>query len=898
MGGKSKKVTVGYKYYVGQHMAICHGPVDYIRTIRVDEKKLFVGQQGDGALQVNATELFGGEKREGGISGTIDFDFGKNTQLQNSYLRNKVSSLVPAYRGILSAILNQVYMGTNPYLKPWEFRVQRIHTRQSEGLVQWYDEKSEIAHATIFDYDGYWNYIVDDVAKAIGQPSEYTEENFDHSDWVYAQGGFGTQPYGGINNNTYVPSGLVGRGIWTRKIFTIEEPETAGDILIDIWRDDASWAWINGVQVFESQLSGYFHGQYVIPAHLIKHTNVLSVQVLDSIPGGSPLNIFSGMRISSSSGQWDMNPAHIIRECITDPDWGMGYLDVDVDDDSFRLSADTFYNENLGISILWDRQIKIEEFISEILRHCDAALYLDRTTGKFVLKPIRADYDEETILVLDESNIVGVKKYTRLSSDEVVNSVTVVYEQAGTGNSTTVIAEDIALISQYGSVNSTTIQYPGFSVFATAAMAAKRDLKSLSNRLLNATITTNRAASNLNVGDVFKFYWSDYHDDYVVMRVKQLGFGDGKKNTISIECIEDVFTTDTTPITTREYTEWTSPVDVPDDVSGVYAAEVPYYELVQTSGQTDVDSELVLDSTVGYLSVSTYMDITSGGYINGTYWVNSGGSYIENETIDFCPVGVMLANMDKQETTITFSIFLNFDDIAIGSQLVIDDEIMGVESVDTSTGDVTVSRGCVDTLPENHTSGSHVVFYSDYAESDEIQYNDSEVVNSKVTSITGAGEQLIDDATAHPITFNSRAIRPYPPGNLKVNTVLLGDTAIDSVDITWSHRDRLQQTASHFAYTTGNVGPEAGTTYNVVLKYSNGVVIDSATGLTGTSWSSIQPSIMSDLLTFELTAFRDGFESLQKYSFTIQYTDSSAYTPDEGFTVDSQAYTPSNNFTI
>ena len=29
-GGGSKEVTVGYKYYVGMHMILCHGPVDNI----------------------------------------------------------------------------------------------------------------------------------------------------------------------------------------------------------------------------------------------------------------------------------------------------------------------------------------------------------------------------------------------------------------------------------------------------------------------------------------------------------------------------------------------------------------------------------------------------------------------------------------------------------------------------------------------------------------------------------------------------------------------------------------------------------------------------------------------------------------------------------------------------
>src|SRR5690606_26606799 len=101
----------------------------------------------------------------------------------------------------------------------------------------------------------------------------------------------------------------------------------------------------------------------------------------------------------------DMNGAHIIRECLTNQDWGMGYPESDIDDDSFTAAADTLYSEGLGISILWDRQAQIEDFIAEIVRHIDAALYVSRRTGKFVLKLIRADYNPAELITLDESNI-------------------------------------------------------------------------------------------------------------------------------------------------------------------------------------------------------------------------------------------------------------------------------------------------------------------------------------------------------------------------------------------------------------------------------------------------------------------------------------------------------------
>jgi len=127
MGGSSKSQTVGYRYYLGMHLAICHGPVDSITEIQVGERQAWSGNlTASGRITVNMPELFGGEKREGGISGAIDAAFGQAAQMPSDYLVSKIGAPQPAYRGILSLILRQVYIAANnPYMKPWAVRVKR-----------------------------------------------------------------------------------------------------------------------------------------------------------------------------------------------------------------------------------------------------------------------------------------------------------------------------------------------------------------------------------------------------------------------------------------------------------------------------------------------------------------------------------------------------------------------------------------------------------------------------------------------------------------------------------------------------------------------------------------------------------------------------------------------------
>src|SRR6185369_9339410 len=244
---------------------------------------------------------------------------------------------------------------------------------------------------------------------------------------------------------------------------------------------------------------------------------------------------------------------------LTNQDWGMGYQAADMDDDSFTAAADALYAENMGISILWDKQIPIEDFVSEIVRHINAAIYVDRSSGKFVLKLIRDDYDEGSLITLNESNIEKVESYTKSAFGELVNSITVNYWDSKTGKTASVTAEDPALIQLQGSVIGTTLQYPGFTNHTIAARVAMRNLQALSAPLLSCTIFANRDAKVLNIGDVFKFEWPDYHDSCIIMRVSGMAIGDGRNNTIRLTCMQDVFSLPQTAVVAESGVVWEDP---------------------------------------------------------------------------------------------------------------------------------------------------------------------------------------------------------------------------------------------------------------------------------------------------------------------------------------------------
>ena len=64
------------------------------------------------------------------------------------------------------------------------------------------------------------------------------------------------------------------------------------------------------------------------------------------------------------------------RQCLNNATWGLGYAASEIDAPSFQAAANSLASEQYGLSILWDREQPLEEFIAEVLRHIDGTLYV------------------------------------------------------------------------------------------------------------------------------------------------------------------------------------------------------------------------------------------------------------------------------------------------------------------------------------------------------------------------------------------------------------------------------------------------------------------------------------------------------------------------------------------
>lgn len=850
MGGSSKKQTVGYRYFLGMHMILCHGPADKLIRIRVDDKDAYTFESTGGQISINASDLFGGESREGGVSGTVDIEMGKPTQGQNSYLVSKLGSLVPSFRGVVGVVLRQCYLGVNPYLKKWAFRLQRIHVRQN-GIVQWYDEKAEIgtvidnqtiSYDTFFDYQ-ILPYIVDTSNPAAVAAIQIPQNGYNSK----GRAPFGRAGTGGSLHPVYPINTFWGynTSLWLRKYIYSD----GSNITLSGYVENGAAFYIDGVLVYSVNLhntqSATSSGiPYTASIAVSAGVHVLHILVLDEDDGPSPGDLnandntyfycqVGALEVSSSYA--DMNPAHIIRECLTDPDWGMGYQDADIDEVSFKYAADTLFKEGMGVSLLWDRQVAIEEFVKEIVKHIDAALFVDRQSGKFTLKLIRNDYVLADLLVLNTGNVDKIADFTRPAFGELTNSITVNYWDSATGTDASLTVQDIALSQMQGVTINTTVQYPGFTKKSIASRVAQRDLKTLSTPLISCTIYANRDAASLNIGSCFKLTWPDYDLNEVVMRVTGIAYGDGRTNRVRINCSQDVFSLPETSFIPPTPPIWEDPNSDAAPAPYRVVVEAPYYELVQRLGQTNADQQISANNDIGYLIVSA---AAPSGAINGRLAVDNGAGYENNDyPMDFCPVGFLTGAIDYDDTVISLTGFVASSSVVLGTHAQIGSELVKITAV--ASDSITVGRGVLDTVPTLHASGTPVLFWDAFGDSDNVEYVTNETINVKILPTTGRGTLAIASAPEDSLTFASRAYKPYAPGNLKIRSVAYPDAigGSEEFNASWSHRDRLQQTAGEIYDTAyGNIGPEAGTTYNLKIYGENGNLLRNVTGLSATSY--------------------------------------------------------------
>jgi len=764
-GGGSKKAKpqiVGYKYSLGIHFILGYANADGIKQIWVGEKCVWPAPNesdveaadasaNEETINIDAENIFGGDAtgKEGGVSGSVDIQYGACDQQRNSYLVARLGEHISAYRGLLSVILKQVYVGMSAYIKPWSFLIKRTDKLVS-GDDQWY--------------------TIDD--KHIIHPGE-----------------------------------------------------------------------LNGD---------------------------------------------------------DLNAVHIIRECLIDKEWGLGFKEGDINDANFKTCADTLKEEGFGLSIIWDNSSPVEEFIDEILAIIAGSLYQNLSTGKWEIALTREDYVVEDLECFDEDQIIEVENFSRSGYGEVTDQVTINWHDKIWNKNRSITISDPAMITkQGGRIIEKTYNYFAICNKDLANRVASRELQLATSMLANIRIKANRQMSHLKPNDVFKFSWENLGITNMVVRVLEVNYGNLTKNEIELNCCEDVFGTVYTSYEAPPDTQWEDPVHDPVDTTHRFLMEIPYwYRCNYGVGQDLVDvldddnasmfamaakpdatpDSHEFDLLVKFDAVSDFDDEGYGGYTstatlkNDLELIGSEDDWVDLENVQ----GLDLIS---ENTCAVIENSGDDEESEIVRLLVVDDTV-GAERIK-------IARGILDTKPSAHSIGDRIWFISlvDYTipmvSKDFTKFESPRV---KFLTKTGRGILAEEDATEENtlptyLAFNSRMIRPYLPGNLKINTERFPEYLYGQPTLTWNHRDRTNsdqiRTLVKHTYS-GDYGPETDVTYTIQFLTEAGVVKRTITGLSGKTYTYPAGEEVTDFgkiqhkLRIKLWAVRAGYDSWQVYDIILE----------------------------
>ncbi|MBL4904270.1 MAG: phage tail protein [Desulfocapsa sp.] len=733
MGGKSGGSTVGYRYFMGLHMAICQGPVTSLNQIYVGERSLGISQQSSNTtIVINKTELFGGDKKEGGIYGNLDVEFGEGTQLVNPYLFEQFGSDTPAFRGTTCVV----------------FRVNRL-------------------------------------------------------------GGFFFKNYSSSSDGGYVSA-----------MSPYPKP----------WAFDVT----------------------DIPGGSFNQTK----QIVDDVANGG----------------------HIIFDCLTDVDWGVGVPASDLDSTSFTLVTDTIFDEDFGLSMIYAQQSSMEDFIQEVLTHINAVLYTDRTSNNFTLKLIRDDFDVGTLQLFDETNIASFIKFERPAFAELVNEITLVYRKRGDFEDSSITVQDLASIQAQGAVVSQTVQFPGIDNDDLAARVASRELKQASTPLARVKLLLNREAWNVNPGDVIKVSWGAYGIEQVVIRVANVDYGTFESGLVRIDGLEDIFGLPDNSYLAPVDSGWADEVGDPVAAPSTLVKELPFFVIETTFGIEEINL-LVDDSAILQSIAETPAVATFNFKLNTRIGAND---YAQVSDGEFAPTAQLVAALDQTtKTTIAIKNFKgSVGQVVIGGYAYLNGEILRVDSVDLLTGLMDVGRGFLDSYPRSHIIDD-IIYFADSNNAIDIVniYEPADEVDAKVLTQTGSGTLDLADAVEDTIIMVGRRTKPYPAAQVQLGGSFF-PAAVTSVpvNVTWTHQDRTQQLTigGQDWYEISLGSPEAGVLYTV--RYYNNdtlTLLNTDAGISGLSSSFIPVGATG--LTFnmrvEVDAIRDGtITNLDTFTHIFLYT--------------------------
>ena len=589
----------------------------------------------------------------------------------------------------------------------------------------------------------------------------------------------------------------------------------------------------------------------------------------------------------------DANPACQIYELLTSKVWAVGIDPSDIDVTAFRAEGLRWFNEGLGISMIYNGGSSAKDLIAEILRHVDGVLFSDPKTGLVTIRSARADYDASELPIFGPDDFRDGIQFSRPSWGETKNTIKASYVDRTKDYSDAIVSmQDLSNIMQRGGeIETEQLEFRGFTSYDACAFATARSLKTLSYPLAKMSGSLDRKAWALRPGDVFKLYWPRRGIDHVVFRIIRVDYGSLAQNLIGIEAVEDVFSISNIAYTQPDPSAWENPVgpvlpllrqdaiEAPMFVSGPEGAQV--MTMGARASGIDLGYKVLTGSVTGVLSPSNETDdFTASGQLVSSYAADTAAL----DTTGFTLTGLLgVSEIDDTSTA---------DDVRTGGTLVLlksdtTEEFVAYGALNKTTGLVDdVLRGVLDTVAQEHPPGTRAWFVASgyhIANDQAITAGLPKNFFLKLLPFNIRGAVAEADATQITVPLVGRYAAPPPPGRIRINSTrpdLLG-TVTGAFSMTWAHRSRMDFEIVSQDATSRT--PEEGSTYTIrFIRVDTDAVLVELAGIDNSAASATVDLNYTGDVRVEIFSVLAGVPSYQKQSYVFAHTGgaTNVITPD------------------
>jgi hypothetical protein len=572
----------------------------------------------------------------------------------------------------------------------------------------------------------------------------------------------------------------------------------------------------------------------------------------------------------------DANPAAMIFECMTNPDWGKGDPLEAFDVQSYVDSAVTLQNENFGLTMYWAGQDTIETFVAEVLDHVKGMQFQHPRTGLWTLKLLRDDYDPGACRQFDPSNCLVRNVRTRLWG-ETINEIVVSYTNPENEEEETVSAQNLSNIAIQGGVLSDGRDYHGIRNPWLAKIVAERDVNEASAILTSCDIILPRSDDDILPGEVISLEWprqgvSGY------FRVNSVKPGSSRDKKVTLQVTQDVFS-----VTSYDRSVSAMPVPInrdsvlPEDVDQRIVLSAPYVAL-QNGADTDIEypfNRLAISASDSERDYSRIEVLGETLRANGSEGFGMIRSIVPPTPAQ---LGVEMAREALSLLPATVVENASGLNVEAGALFVIGEsdlrnEIVMLDTYEPATDSWQIIRGVYDTVPQVWLPSDMIwdgAFLSEPLASG--TYVEHEEVDLYFLSHTLSRSQDILDVSPDTHVVVERANAPLRPANLSVGGAgFAGAYYIESdlpveIPLSWANRNRTSEDTVVPRWDDGNVTPETGQT--TTIRFWGGEnfdVLEHELSEVGGTTASVDPN---QLVTFkfyevEFVAVRNGIESYQ-----------------------------------